>query len=167
MDWYTAFAFCIWEGGGGRLPTETEHHYAAKGGNQQRYYPWSVPSDSQQIDSNRASYYVDDTVKCMGDGVPGCTTEDLVNVGTKPAGNGRWGHAELAGNAYEWVYDGFPDVWPEPCVDCATLDTTDKGRTSRSGSYNDPVQNMHTRTRFYADPYYRYGIGFRCGSGGN
>ena len=118
-----------------------------------------------QIDNNRASFWVDDDLMCMGDGVAGCTTADLVNVGTKPQGNGRWGHAELAGNAYEWVFDGFPEQWPQPCVDCATIETTQKyGRTTRSGSFSDMPGNLTTILRFHAQPDYRLGVGFRCAS---
>jgi sulfatase modifying factor 1 len=164
VDWYSAFAFCIWEGG--RLPTDTEHHYASKGGDEGRFYPWSAPAGSMQIDNNRASFWVDDDLMCMGDGVAGCTTADLVNVGSKPQGNGRWGHAELAGNAYEWVFDGFPEQWPQPCVDCATIEATQKyGRTTRSGSFSDkPPGNLTTGSRIYAQPDYRSGSGFRCAS---
>ena len=162
VDWYSAFAFCIWEGG--RLPTDTEHHYASKGGDEGRYYPWSSPAASMLIDNNRASFWVDDNLMCMGDGIAGCTTADLVNVGTKPQGNGRWGHAELAGNAYEWVFDGFPEDWPMPCVDCVTIEATQKyGRTTRSGSFSDkPPGNLTTGSRIYAPADYRSGSGFRC-----
>src|SRR5512141_1636217 len=41
LDWYTAFAFCAWDGG--RLATDAEWNYAASGGNEHRYYAWSSP----------------------------------------------------------------------------------------------------------------------------
>jgi formylglycine-generating enzyme required for sulfatase activity len=41
LDWYTAFAFCAWDGG--RLATEAEWNYAASGGSEHRYCPWSNP----------------------------------------------------------------------------------------------------------------------------
>ncbi|MEB2312890.1 MAG: SUMF1/EgtB/PvdO family nonheme iron enzyme, partial [Polyangiaceae bacterium] len=37
-SWYELQAFCIWDGG--FLPSETEWHYAASGGSEQRKYPW-------------------------------------------------------------------------------------------------------------------------------
>lgn len=48
INWFEAYAFCIWDGG--FLPTEAEWNYAAAGGAEQRYYPWSVPPSSMIID---------------------------------------------------------------------------------------------------------------------
>ncbi|MCU1277476.1 MAG: hypothetical protein JWM53_1022 [bacterium] len=118
LTWYEAFAFCIWDGG--RLATEAEWNYAAAGGGQQRVYPWSTPSTSTTIDATYASYYVDDTKQCFGDGVNGCALADLVAVGTKVAGAGVWGQLDLGGNVSEWVLD-FAETYPLPCVDCVAL----------------------------------------------
>ena len=108
FDWYTAFAFCAWDGG--RLPTDAEWNYAAVGGSEQREHPWG----NADADYTMASY------DCMGDGVSGCSLADFILVGTKPAGNARWGHADLAGNVWEWTLDcdGEDEM---PCNDCANL----------------------------------------------
>src|SRR4029453_12895812 len=41
-------------------------------------------------------------------------------VGGKPLGNGRWGHAHLAGGIFEWMLDEGP-IRPGPCTDCANV----------------------------------------------
>jgi formylglycine-generating enzyme required for sulfatase activity len=40
VNWYEAYAFCIWDGG--FLPTQSEWRYAAAGGSQQREAPWTT-----------------------------------------------------------------------------------------------------------------------------
>ena len=56
-------------------------------------------------------------------------------VGTKPAGSGKWGHADLAGNVGEWVLDYWTLNLPTPCVDCAIL-VPDAHRFVRGGAFN-------------------------------
>lgn len=119
LTWYEAMAFCIWDGG--YLPTLAEWNYAAAGGDEQRAYPWSIPPSSLTIDSSYASYSTGtvNSPNCTGDGLPGCAVTDLVPVGTKPLGDGRWGHSDLAGNASEWLLDW--EGYPATCIDCANL----------------------------------------------
>ncbi len=93
LDWYTAFAFCAWDGG--RLATEAEWNYAASGGSEQRYYPWSSPATSTTIDDSYAVY-------CGG------SCSGTQNVGSKsPTGDGKWGQSDLAGNVSEWTLDWY------------------------------------------------------------
>jgi len=159
ISWFDAMAFCAWDGR--RLPTEAEWNYAAAGGDQQRAYPWSSPASSLTIDPSYASYWLDGTSTCLGDGMPGCAMTDLVVVGTKSPGNGRWGQADLAGNMLEWTLDTL-SAYPSPCDDCASLSLSGS-RAMRGGSMFDPSSYLRSSFRSQTPPSTRSAnSGARC-----
>ena len=144
ITWWEAMAFCVWDGG--YLPSEAEWDYAAAGGSEQRAYPWSVPPNSLELDPTRGSY--SDGTDCVGDGLPGCALTDLVPVGTKPAGDGRWGQSDLAGNVWEWTLDSYAGTYAiNPCNDCVDLTPTG-GRTARGGYFSSPIAWLRSANRF-------------------
>ncbi|MBI4703595.1 MAG: SUMF1/EgtB/PvdO family nonheme iron enzyme [Deltaproteobacteria bacterium] len=154
ITWYDALAFCAWDGG--RLPSEAEENYAAAGGSEQRAYPWSNPPSSTTIDS---SYTVYD---CQGNGNPGdCVLADILAVGSKPKGNGKWGQADLGGSTWDWVLD-YSGSYPMPCGDCANLNVA-SSRVVRGGAWSNDASLLRTAFRNYIDPLvYNGTIGTRC-----
>jgi formylglycine-generating enzyme required for sulfatase activity len=94
VSWYTAAAFCAWDGG--RLPTDVEWTYVARGGDENRAYPWG----SEAATPERAVF------NCTGDGNASCALVDILPVGSRPKGVGRWGHFDLAGSMFEWTLQG-------------------------------------------------------------
>ncbi|WP_437966572.1 SUMF1/EgtB/PvdO family nonheme iron enzyme [Sorangium sp. So ce260] len=154
ITWPEAFAFCVWDGG--RLPTTAELIYAAVGGDEQREYPWG-----QGLDPSYASY------DCRGDGSPAgeCALSDILPVGSKPAGAGRWGHQDLSGGMEEFTRDWSGQA-PVPCVDCAVLQRPPEGNylRTRGGSYRQSEMYQRAdRIGIYRSPgRYDPGYGVRC-----
>jgi formylglycine-generating enzyme required for sulfatase activity len=149
--WYEAMAFCVWEGG--RLPTELEWSFAAAGGPEQRPFPWG-----ETVDETRASIWIDG--RCTGDGLPDCDTRDILPVGVRPAGDSRWGAADMGGNLAEWSFDVYSSFLVDPCADCVRS-SSGSVRTVVGGSYNRAPVGSYQRD--YFPPGERLAdVGFRC-----
>jgi formylglycine-generating enzyme required for sulfatase activity len=164
VNWYEAYAFCIWDGG--FLPSEAEYEYAAAGGSQQRNYPWG------SADPGAAGLYA--IFNCayptpsVPTGPPGCSSnylpipENFAPVGTATLGMGRWGQLDLVGNVSEWVLDHLAG-YQTPCTDGAFLAATPL-RVIRGGSFVDTtLSSLYPTARDGKDPGQRApATGFRC-----
>jgi formylglycine-generating enzyme required for sulfatase activity len=158
LSWYEAFAFCIWDGG--RLPTEAEWEYAAAGGDENRIFPWggAVPG----LDANLAVW------GCHYQPTGSCYIGNIAPVGSVPAGDGRWGHADLAGSIWEWNLDYWYQLWYTDAAatgtDIANLAIiADTSRVMRGGAWQGPNYLLRAAAR-HADLPYSTNImhGVRC-----
>lgn len=163
VTWFEAFAFCAWDGG--RLPMEAEWEYASAGGAENRLYPWG----QQPPDNTRAAY------DCRySDGIAGgCTFADIAKVGSFLAGQGRWGHKDLAGNMWEWLLEGVDDDErdegkPKMCNNCEIFENTMhfsniSYRMVRGGNFFRLATYMRPACRYADAPVNRLSyLGFRC-----
>ena len=156
VNWYQAYAFCIWDGG--FLPTAAEANFVAAGGAEQRLYPWSTESDPPDPDPSYAVY------GCLADGAAGCSGADLPVVGSRsPKGDGRWGHADLAGSAIEWGLDAAQVSPTNPCVDCVHLASVATKSAPGASWYDMDITELQTRAAgaFTATAGAEY-VGLRC-----
>jgi len=150
VSWSDARAFCKWAGG--RLPSESEWEYAARGGGTVIPYPWGK--------SGRSCERV-----VMDDNGNGCGKQKTWNVCSKRQGNTEHGLCDMLGNVWEWVedcwhdnYEGAPKgarAWTRK-GDC-------KYRVVRGGSwYFDPGNLETTKRGKFLKSKRDFHIGFRC-----
>jgi formylglycine-generating enzyme required for sulfatase activity len=161
VKWYLAFAFCIWDAG--RLPTEAEWEYAAAGGSDNRLFPWGKDDPSNE----RASY------QCAVAGSLTCDPDDLPVIGhTRPLGDGKFGHSDLAGSVAEFTRDQFGDDYygysTASGTNIANLQTDTIAHTSpsRGGGFTSAGASLRatSRVEFFRD-HWSPTAGFRCARG--
>lgn len=154
VTWFAARDYCAWQGG--RLLTELEWEYAAKGPSN-RAYPWGDDWDAERV--VWAENHPDDT--------------NTVMVAQNESGASWVGALNMSGNVWEWLStivdnNSYENAFPYPYdatdgrEDLSNIDTVNALRGG-SWSSDEPV-NLRTAYRnLWVPNGSSNGAGIRCG----
>jgi carboxyl-terminal processing protease len=147
IPWQDAADYCSWVGG--RLPTEAEWEYAARGP-EGHVFPWG-----DQFECTAGNLW-DDVTGC-DDGYP-----RPAPVGSFPAGISWCGALDMAGNAWEWVADLY-GAYPAENQINPTGPAAGSERILRGGSWGYVPAYVRTMYRYPVPATADYfAVGFRC-----
>jgi formylglycine-generating enzyme required for sulfatase activity len=148
VTWFEARDFCVARGG--RLPTEAEWEYAARGPDS-LVYPWGNEYDAALV---------------IGADDPTYGNTRTAPVGSRPNGASWVGALDLSGNVWEWTsslyeYESYPYDVEDGRENESASPTA--GRVVRGGSFASPRYGLRgaLRTNLYPPNSLVY-HGFRC-----
>jgi len=158
LIWQQAADYCSWAAAGGRLLSEAEWEYAARGATG-RSYPWGDEPDPTC--ANETAVFNEDG----GAGGYGCRSGGTWPVGSMPEGASWCGALDMAGNVWELVEDwdqgdyvGAPsDGSAQECIsDC-------HNRVRRGGGFDSDALSLRAASHSPVSPTYRGApMGARC-----
>jgi formylglycine-generating enzyme required for sulfatase activity/predicted Ser/Thr protein kinase len=141
VTWHDARAYCAWAGG--RLPSEAEWEWAARGP-EGWLWPWGNTFDQTRLNSKESDI---------------STTQSADN---NPDGASWVGALNMAGNVWEWTSSL---AWPYPYnqIDGREDANSNGSRQIRGGSWYDTYIAGHTSNRNPFDTNLaNVNVGFRC-----
>jgi len=134
INWFSVTTYAKWAGK--RLPTEKEWEFAARGGLQNKDYPWG---DDESLARDYANY--------RGTGSKDKWDKQIAPVGSFKS-NG-YGLFDMAGNVWEWCQDWY--------------DNEKDSKVLRGGSLISNTYNLRVANRTLNNPNTRFNSnGFRC-----
>jgi len=155
VTWYEAQAFCTWVGG--RLPTEAEWEYAARGP-EGYIFPWGNGLEKARLNFCDAQCPLAWAEQGIDDGYAGPAP-----VGSYPEGASWCGAQDMAGNVWEWttsLYRPYPYRAEDGREDLGSTDS----RVLRGGAFESKRAGVRTTYRNHVERPYnsQADYGFRC-----
>ncbi len=131
VSWDDARRYAEWAGG--RLPSEAEWEYAARGAGEEWTFPWGEAAPTCELAR-----------------VSGCGGHGAAPVCATPKGNTVLGLCDMAGEVWQWTADGYHRSYEgAPADGSAWQDPYSKARVNRGGSwdYHERVIRSYDRNQ--------------------